>query len=179
MNVNTFFRTLATACVFGLASLTSTSTSAAQAGGPTGGPTGDPNYIPGVHALYGQGCGSSFAGPITLTPMTVPDIGTDILYELGNGVPGNQAWLMLGLAPLNIDLTPIGAWGCRLLVDPLLSIPKNINALGMAEFEFTVPNNPVFIGTHLFAQGVAVDAMANAFGLVLTNGVDSSIGGTP
>ncbi|MCA8944175.1 MAG: hypothetical protein KDB80_16540 [Planctomycetes bacterium] len=145
----------------------------------TGGPIGTPNYVPGYSFPYGQGCGSSFMGPIHLTLGTIPDIGTDALFELTNGVPGNPAWLLLGFVPMNTDLTPIGAWGCHLYVNPVVTVAKNITAVGTAEFEYAIPMNTSLIGVHLFAQGVAQDVMANAFGLVLTNGIEMSIGGTP
>ena len=171
------FRTLAASFAFAAASMTAT----AQTGvpGTPGGGTGDPNYVPGYAFPYGQGCGSSIQGPMVLTMNDLPDIGTDIVYELSNGPAGNPAWLMLGLAPLFVDLTPIGGWGCHLYVDPLLVINKNVSAVGTAEFEYSIPNVPAAIGVHLFAQGIAQAPMANALGLVLTNGIEASIGGAP
>lgn len=167
-----FLRTLTASCALLAASLTTPV--AAQSGVP-----GTPGYVPGYRIPYGDGCGSSLMGPVQLALNTIPDIGNDLLYQLSNGVPGNQAWLMLGFAPLNVDLTPIGAWGCRLYVNPVMNFAKSVNAVGSAEFEVPLPYDTSLIGVHLFAQGVAAHPMANAFGLVFTNGIEASIGGTP
>ena len=172
-----FFRTLAASITFAAASIVTPL--AAQTGGPGGGPTGDPNHVPGYFFPYGDGCGSSLMGPIQLSLAAPPEIGQDSLFELSNAVPGNPAWLLVGFAPLNVDLTPIGAWGCHLYVNPVLNIAKDVNAVGTAEFELSIPNDTNLISMHIFTQGVAQDLMANPFGLTLTNGIEASIGGTP
>jgi hypothetical protein len=39
-----------------------------------------------------------------------------------------------------------------------------------------VPNNPIIIGLHVFAQGVALVPGVNAAGILSSNGVDLMVG---
>ena len=158
---------------FVLAASSTAQAGTAGGGGPNGGPAtgipGTPNE--GFITEYGMGCGPSFSGPIQLEAQGTPSIGQLIDYKITNAQAGTPCWLMLGVTPLALDLTGIGAWGCHLYVDPLVFLPDVTNPFGEAKFPFAIPNNAAVIGQSLYAQGLAVDLMANAFGASFSNGV--------
>ena len=89
-----------------------------------------------------------------------------------------QPILMLGLdtetafggtLSLPLDLTPFGAPGFELLVDPLFFLPGQ-PPLGNhhAEVALSIPEDPKLIGLHAWAQWMLKDAAANAMGRTFT-----------
>jgi len=76
-----------------------------------------------------------------------------------------------------LDLGPIGAPGCLLLMSPEITLPQQLDAGGGADFELFLPGDPALMGRRVFHQSAVLDAPANAFGIALTNGVRVDIGG--
>ena len=98
-------------------------------------------------------------------------------------VPSGTGWIALSLAaqPVPIDLGPLGAPANFLYVDPLVlaSHPWTMPVplwgwVGGASV--TVPNNPLLVGTMLYAQSAGFDPAANSLGLVTGNAVEVRIG---
>jgi hypothetical protein len=43
---------------------------------------------------------------------------------------------------------------------------------------FNIPNNPAFVGIHVFAQSATFSAGFNALGVIASNGMDLGVGNT-
>jgi hypothetical protein len=91
-------------------------------------------------------------------------------------VYSNVAFLLIGASrsrwgstPLPLDLKPLGASGCRLLVSADLVLLMSKSG-GTASFTATIPNASNLVGLTFFEQGYVLDAGANALGLVVSNG---------
>jgi len=91
--------------------------------------------------------------------------------------PANAAVIMMtGLSstvwsgvPLPFDLTPLGAPGCTLNIDPLVLDVALADGAGRAEFNLALPGDPAARGFFLWEQAVVQNAAANTFGVQLSN----------
>ncbi|MCB9879569.1 MAG: hypothetical protein H6835_18395 [Planctomycetes bacterium] len=153
------------------------------------GPTGASNetwiYTAPMNAIaapFGQGCATSQGVP-TLTPTTLPVLGTTYQLEAQNGSLTTVAVLAHGigntqLTPtlyLPFDLTLIGLGGCRLEVTPDVFATEVVNA-GTMTHALALPNDPLLTGIALFTQTLVIDgAAANAFG-GMSNAVHARLG---
>jgi hypothetical protein len=81
---------------------------------------------------------------------------------------GSSASSWSGLA-LPVDLTGLGAPGCRLLVGFAASEVVAIGGSGNGNLEYTIPNNIYLLNSHFYNQAFVLDPAANAFGFVATN----------
>jgi len=115
---------------------------------------------------------------------TAPDIGKPCRLTLEKAAAKSVAILLLGTSDqkwgffsLPLDLTPLGANGCKLLasIDGLLAFPTG--ASGEGSVDLWVPFDASLIGGKFFAQAFVVDVPANRLGLVFSNGVAGLIGG--
>jgi hypothetical protein len=83
-------------------------------------------------------------------------------------------FLVLGLHPAAIDLTSLGAEGCRAYVDftvPGGSVFHAFAASGTsANLAFGVPNTVGLVGLQLQAQGAALAPGINQLGVTFSNG---------
>lgn len=77
---------------------------------------------------------------------------------------------------LPIDLSPIGAGGCSLLVAADVVLPLKADGIGQSVVPVALPNQVWLAGQRIYAQGVTVDARANQVGITTTNGLDIYIG---
>lgn len=142
------------------------------------------NYTGGtLTALPGAGCAGS-AGIPTHTANGTPEIGQSVNYAVGNAPPVALAVALFGFdnvswngAPLPFDLAPIGAPGCRLRVNGVISEPRITNIAGAAVATIAFPNDPSLIGAQLFTQYLVVDAPANALGLTFSAAMRTTLGG--
>jgi hypothetical protein len=89
--------------------------------------------------------------------------------------PNTAALLLLGRSeqsyagvPLPLDLTAVGAPGCRLYTDLLLVTVRAADAGGAVAVSLTIPDDPALAGRNFFVQWTALDAAANALGLSFT-----------
>ena len=82
-------------------------------------------------------------------------------------------------APLPIDLSPIGATGCSILINHGLLLPGltagSGSGGGSASFHLPIPFDPTLRGLKLFFQAYVLDAAANSFGLTSTGGLEVKI----
>ncbi|HKB15960.1 MAG TPA: S8 family serine peptidase, partial [Planctomycetota bacterium] len=104
-------------------------------------------------------------------------IGSPVALRIENGLGGAVACLAAGIASASIP-----ALGGTLFVQPpVIPIPATLGGnpgtpvVGTAGIGFTIPNDPVLQGLHLFFQAGLVDPGAGS-GVALTNGLDLWIG---
>lgn len=131
---------------------------------------------------FGAGC-PGIAGTPLLAPATMPALGTSFDLSAANLEPVVPfAFLSLGLSntssrfgplPLSLQLIGLGA-GCDLLTSAEAAVLFGV-AGGAGTFNFGVPTNPRYVGTHLYFQCASIDSSA-AGGIALSNGVDAVIG---
>lgn len=67
--------------------------------------------------------------------------------------------------PLPFSLGVLGAPGCQLACDPLVSLTASATAAGTAPFALPLPLTTNLAGLVLYAQAMVVDPAANAFGI--------------
>lgn len=72
--------------------------------------------------------------------------------------------------PLPADLAAIGAPGCFVAIDIGGTFFQFAAPDGSAQFVFAIPNAPQAIGTWIHFQGAAIDPVANALGVVTSQG---------
>lgn len=102
--------------------------------------------------------------------------GTLCFYLRG---PRDDAYgiFLMGIDKLDVDLTGIGAPGCRLYVDPFWTWPifynkrASLGAFGSAEVHAPLPYDPRFHDEELFGQWIVVSPTENALGLTMSNRV--------
>jgi hypothetical protein len=121
------------------------------------------------------------AAPLTLTASARPLLGTTV-----NLVTSNPTGLSLGVNFLGVaqvpapgfDLGVIGAPGCPALLDVNQAVGNvigNVNVLALS-IALPIPNNAALNGLQLFSQSIWLDAAANAFGMLTSNGVALVLG---
>ena len=94
------------------------------------------------------------------------------------GAPTNSTGFVNVGTGTMLPLDPFGLPGCTAMtkVDQFIG-PFGTDAGGFADSgPIRVPTDPVAMGIELVGQWVVVDATANAFGAVLSNGVALRIG---
>ncbi len=118
-------------------------------------------------ASFGIACGG--------TTSSVRFEGTEAVHEF-TGLPPTAPFLALvgnrfddfgGGNPLPADLTPLGADGCSLYLDPLTDV-RGLSDAGGA-FALRIPVDSLPAGFHYGLQGVAVQPGVNALGVVTTD----------
>lgn len=104
-------------------------------------------------------------------------IGDSPILNLVAALPNTGVLSMVGTAPGSLELTQIGAPGCRMHLDPIVMDLIFSNALGSASTSIYLPINPALIGQHLYVQDAIYDPGANQLGWNTSKGVDIKIGG--
>lgn len=96
--------------------------------------------------------------------------------HVGGGNPPTLGLTMLSLTgyPLGIPLDLVGLPGCSQYA-ALDYLEAYVVAQPTAAIQFAVPAQPALAGLHVYSQAVSFAAGANAFGAILSNGVDLSI----
>ena len=95
-----------------------------------------------------------------------PDPST-IEFHLGTSQPNARAFLLAGLHRIEVTVEPI-AWGCRILVDPLVVIAgPRTDSWGRATLKMSLPNADF----RVLVQGAAPGKIVDQF----TNGLDVTI----
>lgn len=124
---------------------------------------------------YGRDCQSTRTAP-RVAEVTRPWIGEALAFSV-TGVAASTPLLLLtgssrtqwGNLQLPLDLTP-GMRGCFLNTSPDLVAP--IQTL----VRYVIPSDRRLVGLRYFHQVGAIDAAANAVGLVLSSGVELQVG---
>lgn len=131
-------------------------------------------------STFGAGCLGSRSTP-SLAPQqgSLPRIGTNFTLQVLNLPLAGPVFLALGASdtlygptPLPLNLGPLGAPQCNLLVG-IDNLYSTSNVLGAAAWTFPIPNIP---GGVFFSQAVVFDPPANTFGITLSNGGRGVVG---
>lgn len=142
----------------------------------------------GVAASYrslGTGCQGSAGVPRFDAGTDTPKIG-EVFAAKVSGIPAGPLTRVLGLVgrsgsswgtiPLPLDLGILGMKNCSLLVSiDLPMIPINHTA-GLATWDMPIPNSAALAGSRFFAQALVLDPGVNAFGAVVSNGMECLLG---
>lgn len=95
---------------------------------------------------------------------------------LGQSLDANASILFgLGFVLLGLDMTPLGAPGCVLEMDPAILLPGVADATGQARLALPVPESPSLLGAELLAQVATIDG-SNAFGGTVSNLLTATVG---
>lgn len=132
--------------------------------------------------MFGSGCG---VPPLDLqpAPTALPRLQTTALATLTN-VPAGLAFLALGWSrtsfgavPLPRSLQGFGLPGCdQLQSAEVVFAPVVFTTATSATFSLPIPNDPGLVDLRVFLQGWALAPGANPGQVVVSNGVDWSIG---
>lgn len=125
---------------------------------------------------FGSPCPGSTTTPF-LTATGSAMIGDRPSMDLFGALPNTGVLSMVGTTQTSVDLAPLGAPGCTLLVDPIVMDLIFSNSAGMAATLIDIPTNASLVGQHLFVQDAIYDPSANALDFVTSNGIDIEIGG--
>ncbi len=123
--------------------------------------------------LDGAGTGSWTTGGVSLTYTGSRFPASAMVGLLIGGSNAQFAGLPLPLALPGTAIAPSGT--CSLLTDALLGIPAVTNGSGQLSFSLGLAATPAFNGLSLFTQAVTLDATANSWGVVSSNGVQHQV----
>ncbi len=135
----------------------------------------------GLFSVIGDGCSSS-TGNIPTIGMQgggVARIGQTATIETTDAMPNESlSFIILGLGtvPGGLNLAVIGMPTCLVHSTTELSLAAPTDAAGTGSVSVVIPNLPGLVGAHFFAQGFSVDTAANAFGAIMSDAGDVSIG---
>jgi hypothetical protein len=129
---------------------------------------------------YGAGCGSP---ALSLVPLAPPSIGTTARAAITN-VPSAAAVMSVGFnntafGPFTLPLTLVGfgMTGCDLWTSAdLFGLGVAFTSPTTATFDQPLPNNPAFVGLHLYLQAFAIAPGANPGQIIASNGLDWIVG---
>lgn len=138
---------------------------------------------PGTANAFGSGCPSSL-GPVTNESVTLPYVGAGHVVRLGGGPANGLGVLIYAVdalqwagTPLPLDLTPIGAPGCSLLVAGDLPLPLLLDATGRGTLTWNLPNTSSLAGATFYVQGAVLDpGLAVPLQLAFSHGRQCTIG---
>jgi hypothetical protein len=134
---------------------------------------------------YGSPCIGS-RGPLTLSAInnSAPVIGQTFQMEMSNVPTFSPCAGLLGLSntelngiPLPFDLAFLSMPGCNAYMSKDLNfqLPPPNNILNTTAWDLAIPLDSVFLGLHIYMQGLALEFGGSRFATV-TNGVDARIG---
>ena len=120
----------------------------------------------------GSGCPGSNRSIPLLWAETTPELGRDFVLRLKQAAPLAGTALILGVSPVNFDLTPLGAPGCVVLNNPDVLLTNVTNSSGAwgSPHKIHVPLDLNLLGGKVYAQVLVLDKGANRLGLVSSNG---------
>ncbi len=86
------------------------------------------------------------------------------------------AFVMFGLTPLDLDLSPIGMSGCRLLTGDSWGMSVSETAVGYPLAQVPIPNQPALEGASLIVQALGWRTQASFVGSVTSEAYGARIG---
>lgn len=129
------------------------------------------------YVTFASGCAGSLPAA-KLIPRETPQIGKTLTIQV-DSLPVNLAVFVLGWQRLgsSASLAGVGMPGCEAHIafdgSALLS-----GADGKALFEWTVPYQPILLGTRFFSQAIVFDpAAGNPLGAVVSAAAEAVVGG--
>jgi hypothetical protein len=131
----------------------------------------------------GTGCPGTLLQAPVLSSTDRPWLGETFTADVAP-VPPNTIGLMLyglsdtvsSLGPLPLPLAAVGMPGCSLQVDPVL-IDAFLAFGQTATWALPIPNAAALLGVQIYCQGAALDAGANALGIIVANHGAMLLGG--
>ena len=107
-----------------------------------------------------------------------PRINTQFDMNVAGAEPGGfPNFVIFGANGASIDLGPLGAGGCTVLVTPnVIGGPALSDAMGDATYSFSMPNDAALVGSQLKTQVLSATT-DNSLGFKLSNVCDLTIGG--
>ncbi len=124
---------------------------------------------------YGHACPSS-GNQLPRISCDDPVLGQNIRLRLSSAPAATTASLNLALARSSLDLAPMGAPGCTAWVLPLASLKFTTLTEGTAQLASVTPNDVKLVGVSLYAQWWMLDAKANGLGMIVSKGMQLTIG---
>jgi hypothetical protein len=124
---------------------------------------------------YGHACQSS-SNNLPRINCDDPVLGQNIRLRLSAAPAATTASINLAVSRSSLTLAPMGAPGCTAWVLPLASLKYTTLTDGTAQLASVTPNNNNLIGVNLYAQWWMLDAKANALGLIVSKGLQLTIG---
>jgi hypothetical protein len=122
--------------------------------------------------LHGETCNGSGSSTPLLGVTGRPTPGATPTIWLSDAPPNAIAACAYGFdtrPPFPVDLTPLGAPGCRQYLAPAFADVVLANGLGIGQNTIAVPGAPATIGAILYTQYFVLDPPANALGLTASN----------
>jgi len=121
-------------------------------------------------------CDSTGTPNIAHDAATRPIIGTNLSLDTINGSSNAPAGLVIfGFTQVSLDVTFLGLPNCTLYttLDDIQVFPM---FGGSGSFVWPIPNNASLSGATIFTQTLVPDALYNAFGAALSNGLSLTLG---
>lgn len=129
----------------------------------------------GTIVVVGQGCPKADTRPVTIGWSGNGQIGTKLTVRAAAAEPSTTLALLLGTNEqkfgalvLPFDLAPIGAAGCLLRTDVVVTPSVAADPTGAGAFDLAIPNDPSLKGAQVLAQWLAPGKNSNALGFVLS-----------
>lgn len=113
-------------------------------------------------------------------PVSTITTGTTVVYTIDHALPLVPGGAVLGVLALTtqsslpVDLSALGAAGCFLHVGSLVATLDYVGPGGPQTVAVALPAG-IPPATRLFAQAAVLAAGANAFGMITSNGIESTI----
>jgi hypothetical protein len=127
----------------------------------------------------GSGCGG-----VDQYAFGVAAIGRTVSYQIGHATPGALAQLNLGFSntdwagfALPFDLNPYGAPSCIVYNDALVGLGAVVGSNTYVQIDIPVPYDPSLVGITVYTQWQVLAPGANNLGVLVTNGMETLIGG--
>lgn len=136
----------------------------------------------GMLGTYGTGCGPTGGVP-RHSVLGTPEYGQTLQFAVEDAPPRSACTVMIGLSntsfnggALPLDLRSLGAPGCRLLADPMITMPTvaDGNGTALASQRYDIP---ALRGVRLYSQFLVLRPGYNALGAVFSNGANTRLGG--
>lgn len=139
---------------------------------------------PGTTTPFGSGCRGKRGTPSMTSVGLPPHIGGAANYALTNGAPRSAAIFALGFSKtrfggslrLPLDLGFLGARTCRTYTSHDLLGSAPIDAAGKASLRLQIPLRTSLTGSQFHTQWLVLSPGSNAFGLIVSNAMTTTIG---
>lgn len=125
--------------------------------------------------IVGTGCPKADARPIQIGHAGAPRLGTTFTLSASAATPNTSLLLLLGAnesafggLTLPYDLAGLGAPGCVLRTDVLLTLTAGADASGAASLGLKLPDDANLVGRPLLGQWAGPAPGANPLGVVLS-----------
>jgi hypothetical protein len=131
---------------------------------------------------FAAGCAGTFGVPGNVN-VSLPVMGQNLSVNFTN-IPagvfvfyGFSNTIFQGTFPLPIDMGPIGAAGCPILISTDVNAAFLVQVGNVCNWTIGIPNVGIFLGVHFYTQAFSFDPV-NALGGVVSDGATAVIGNT-